>query len=308
VTDAAVETGPTAVDGNPPEQGGTLVKLPEPSRPRPVPVAESARVLAHRPVADRYRFLSLHAPGIADTALPGQFVMVTVARPGQGTPVLPRPMAIYRRDSTSGIVDILYGVVGNGTRQLATFAAGEELLLVGPLGRPFEVAGDTHRVLLVGRGIGTCSLTTVAEDNRYDGNLGRGNAVRLTAVTSGRTRAALIGADLYREAGAEHVYEVCDEDGTSDPETLYARLAADLDADPPDLVLTCGSERLLRLCGRLATRWGSRVQVSVEAHMACGIGYCHGCASGARGEGEESPLVCVDGPVFGWRPEPVGLP
>lgn len=305
MTDAAVETGHSPVDGDPPEQGGTLVKLPAPTRPRPVPVAQGAKVLAHRRVADRYRFLSLYAPGIAGTALPGQFVMVTVARPGQDTPVLPRPMAIYHRDPTSGVVDILYGVVGNGTRQLATFAPGEELLLVGPLGRPFEVSEGTRGVLLVGRGIGTCSLTTVAEDNQNNGDH---DAVRMLAVTSGRTRAALIGADFYREAGAERVYEVCDEDGSSDPRRLFALLATDLDVDPPELILTCGSERLLRLCGRLATRWGSRVQVSIEAHMACGIGYCHGCASGARGEGEESPLVCVDGPVFGWRPGPVGLP
>jgi dihydroorotate dehydrogenase electron transfer subunit len=38
--------------------------------------------------------------------------------------------------------------------------------------------------------------------------------------------------------------------------------------------------------------------VSLEAHMACGLGYCHGCSSGAPGLAEEAPLVCRDGPVF----------
>nr|WP_239081874.1 hypothetical protein [Streptomyces sp. SID9727] len=32
--------------------------------------------------------------------------------------------------------------------------------------------------------------------------------------------------------------------------------------------------------------------------MACGLGYCHGCATGTRGGPEESPLICKDGPVF----------
>jgi len=40
------------------------------------------------------------------------------------------------------------------------------------------------------------------------------------------------------------------------------------------------------------------VQVSLEAHMACGLGYCHGCATGTRTADEESPLICRDGPVF----------
>lgn len=289
------QTTTPPVTGGPREPGWELVKLPAPSHPRPKPIAENARVLAHYSIADRYRFLSLHAPGVAATALPGQFVMITLARSGESAPALPRPMAIYRRDPQQGTIEILYGVVGDGTRRLSTFATGENLLIVGPLGRPFEITDDSS-VLLIGRGIGTCSLTTVAQDAQVRG-------IRTVAVTSGRSRSALIGADFYRVMGAERVYEVCDDDATSTPESLYSRLSTDLDANPPGLILTCGSDRLTRMCEGLSARWDSPVQVSVEAHMACGIGYCHGCASGARSEGEESPLICTDGPVFGWRRE-----
>jgi dihydroorotate dehydrogenase electron transfer subunit len=272
-----------------------LVTLPAPAIPRPTPVVHRAPVLEHRPIADRYRLLRLHAPVIAERALPGQFVMLTAARGGEGAPVLPRPMAIYRTDVAAGTISILYGVVGFGTRRLAGFRTNETMTVVGPLGRWFELGPALRSVLLVGRGIGTCSLTTVAQQ-------AAGSGVAVTAVTSARYKGAVIGSDLYREFGATSVHEVTDEAGTSDVASLCARLTAELDAAPPEVILTCGSERLVGMCERLAGRWpGSQVQVSVEAHMACGLGYCHGCASGARSEGEETPLICRDGPVFAWE-------
>ena len=272
-----------------------LVKLPAPATSRPIPVVHRAPVLEHRPIGDRYRLLRLHAPVIAERALPGQFVMLTAARDGEGAPVLPRPMAIYRTDVAAGTISILYGVVGSGTERLAGFRTNESMTIVGPLGRWFEIGPAVRSVLLVGRGIGTCSLTTVAQQ-------AAGTGVAVTAVTSARYEGAVIGSELYREFGAASVHEVTDEAGTSDVASLFARLTGELDAAPPELILTCGSERLVGLCERLADRWpGTQVQVSVEAHMACGLGYCHGCASGARSEGEETPLICKDGPVFAWE-------
>ena len=51
--------------------------------------------------------LVLEVPQIAITAQPGQFVMLTVARPGQDAPVLPRPMALYSTDADTGVVEVL---------------------------------------------------------------------------------------------------------------------------------------------------------------------------------------------------------
>lgn len=266
-----------------------------PPTPRPHPISLNARVVSHRPLGDRYMTLVLEAPRIVAVAQPGQFVMLTVAHSGQDVPVLPRPMAIYSTNPDSGTMEILYGTVGDGTRKLATFEAEEFMFVVGPLGRSFDVAEDVKSVLLVGRGIGTCSLTRVAQENAKRG-------IRTIAVASSRSTKDSIGGDLYRSTGIRALYEVTDVDGSSSPDALFDRLTTDWDDTPPELLLTCGSRRLITLCERLAERWSARVQVSVEAHMACGLGYCHGCASGARSEGEESPLICRDGPVFRWHP------
>lgn len=262
-----------------------------PIAPRPPVVGAASRILEHRAVGYHYMHLELESPEIASVALPGQFVMLTAATGGSPVPALPRPMAIYSTDVERGAVTVVYAVIGRGTRRLSDFPVGESMYMVGPLGRGFEIPTTARSVLLIGRGIGTCSLTTVAQHNRLHG-------IDTIAVTSGRSPAAVVGADFFRDQGAVEVLEVTDEDGSSDPGALSARLTASLDRNPPQLILTCGSDRLALLSTTLAGRWGAEVQVSLEAHMACGIGYCHGCSSGAPADAAETPLVCKDGPVF----------
>ena len=250
-----------------------------------------ASIVENRHVADRYWFMRLHAPHVARYAQPGQFAMLTISSSSSDGPVLPRPMAIYATAPDQGTFDIMYGAVGAGTRKMASIPQRQTIKVVGPLGRGFSIVDSTRRVLLVGRGIGTCSLTMLGEAARRQG-------VAVVAVDSARTREALMGAAAYRASGAEALIEVVDAESTSDPAQLKSRLTRAL-SRPPDQIFTCGSTRLLNMCLELGRTWGADVQVSIEAHMACGIGYCHGCSSGERVATAEAPLVCKHGPAFG---------
>ncbi len=274
-------------------RGGALVRL-EQDGPAGARLLDAV-VLDNRRQVDRYWALRLHAPAVAESARPGQFAMLTVARDGESHPVLPRPMALYDWDRADGWVDVVYGVVGAGTRLLSTFRPGERLTLVGPLGRGFVRPAGVRSVLAVGRGIGVCSLARYALDATAAGAL-------VCAVLSGRTPEAVIGEQLLTRAGVV-VHPVNDADGSSDPADLRSLLRARLDDQPPQQIVTCGSDRLLELCAELGAQWGCEVQVAVEAHMACGLGYCHGCASGMRDATAETPLVCRDGPAFRWVPD-----
>lgn len=270
------------------DRAGTSTSLETIAGPRTAPTSLPAEVLVNRVHTDRYRLLRLHAPEIARTARPGQFVMISAARDHEPGPVLPRPMAIYVRDAESGTLDVVYGVVGGGTAALATFVPGERLVVTGPLGQGFVLRQDTERLLVIGRGVGICAMTTVAQD--------LADGADLAAVLSGRNPASVIGAEVFHRAGS--VWQVNDADGTSDPGALHDRLVRAFDDRPPQQILTSGSQRLTRLSGALAARWDATVQVSVEAHMACGVGYCHGCPAGTGTGAREGALVCRDGPVF----------
>lgn len=265
--------------------------------PVPDPLLARATVVSHGHVADRYWHLRLAAPQIAAAAQPGQFVMLTIARETEVGPVLPRPMAIYGVDVDAGIVDVMYGVVGAGTRRLTTFRRGEVLLTVGPLGRGFVMRQSTERILLIGRGIGTCSLTSLAFEARARG-------IDTVAVDSARNAHSLIADRAYRAAAVRRVIQVTDADATSDPQRLRKVLTQECGPRPPQQIFVCGSNRLIRLSTELGDLWGAEVQASLEAHMACGLGYCHGCSSGQRTGESEAPLICRDGPVFKWTSGP----
>ncbi|GAB0105191.1 dihydroorotate dehydrogenase electron transfer subunit [Nocardia sp. JMUB6875] len=272
---------------------GRLATLPAWTTGVPGIAAHHAEVLANSARGDRYWQLRLRAPDIAAVARPGQFVMLTAASGARLHPVLPRPMALYDWDIRAGWIDVVYGVVGEGSALLTEFRAGTAMTVVGPLGRGFDLDPAASSVLLIGRGIGVCSLTALAGQAARSG-------VETTVVLSARSRAALAGSEVLARHGIRDVITVLDSDGSSTPERLTARLLDRFDTAPPAQIFTCGSERLTDLCARLATRWRADLQVSLEARMACGLGYCHGCSSGRGGSGVEDPLVCADGPVFRW--------
>ena len=291
---------------------GLISVRPRSTVPRPHPVWDDAEVLVHEPVGERYRRLVLASDTIAATAQAGQFLMITVPPHGGDTILLPRPMAIHRRRAAitarpatadrsaivaaPGTIELIYGTVGRGTRALAAVPVGARLQVTGPLGRGFEFPPHTRSALLIGRGVGICGVMGAAEDAAALG-------IRTTMVLSGQRPDQLLGQSDCAELGVCTI-EVTDTDGSSALTALATRLRAEFDeatADttPPDVVMVCGAGVLARLAAELGAHWGVPVQASLEAHMACGLGYCHGCAAPVRTDPSvEGPLVCADGPVF----------
>jgi dihydroorotate dehydrogenase electron transfer subunit len=271
-----------------------LEPLPSPAD-RADPILELATVVSNEEIAPGAWRIRLDAPSIARAAQPGQFAMLTVARRGESVPVLPRPMALYAWDGPRGTIDVVYRVVGEGTRALTTWQPDESMTTVGPLGRPFQLDAATRSILLLGRGIGICSLTGLASAAREAG-------IEVDAVVSARERRALIGSDDFARLEVATLTEVTDDEGSSEVARLGGQLATLASGSPRwQQVFVCGSERLMRLATEVARASNASVQVSIEARMACGLGFCHGCATGIVGASEESPLVCVDGPVFACR-------
>jgi len=278
-----------------------LVRLrPPEAAPRPLATWDETPIVAHEEIGSKYHRLVLYAPSIAARARAGQFVMVTVPTASGPLP-LPRPMAIHRRHSGSGEIEIIFNIVGRGTELLARLGAGEHLLLTGPLGRGFEIPREATRVLLMGRGIGVCAVMGVAEDARKNG-------IEVTALLSSSSFDAIIGSTDCSELGAVAL-GVADEDGSSALGAVEETIRANLSEAPPSVIMVCGSNRLSRLAVQLGREWNAPVQVSLEAHMACGLGYCHGCAAPIPTSADkEGPLVCVDGPVFDLGLAPLDAP
>ena len=257
-----------------------------PSRAMPLPPAEQTcatatsgryRVIERRAFGP-YALLTLLAPDIAAVAAPGQFVMV--ALPGTQFR-LRRPLSLHSVDGER--VRLLIEPRGEGTRELAELGIADSLAVAGPLGRGFPL-DDVRAALLVGGGIGTAPFQFVADVLHARG-------VPVTATFGFRD------ASQARLAGAFEIDDlwVATDDGSVGRHGTAVELAREVGAGPQASVLACGPAPLLAAVRAWASAAGLPGYASLEAHMACGSGACHGCVVATR---EGYLRVCVDGPVF----------
>ena len=209
----------------------------------------------------------------------GQFIHI---RCGEGL-LLRRPISIC--DWQEGLLRIVFEVRGEGTTWLAQRKEGEQLDVLGPLGRGFRLDRQ-GRYLLAGGGIGVPPLLSCAV----------GTAGRSTAVLGFRSadRAMLLGDFAAR---CDSVRVTSDDGSIGVCSFVDAGVRSVLEQDRNyDAVLACGPKPMLRGVARAAAEFGIPCQVSMEERMGCGVGACLVCACDMA-DGTRKH-VCKDGPVF----------
>jgi dihydroorotate dehydrogenase electron transfer subunit len=256
---------------------------------------QRATVVWNRTVAPGYRRMGLEVDGYGESR-PGQFVMARTRR--SHAPLLRRPFSIHRRiDRSYGLsgIEVLYRVVGEGTRILSGLAAGAEVELVGPLGRGFRIPPDAVAIDVAAGGIGVAPMPFLLEDLRSRMDL---SACRV--FLGGRTREDLLCREDFEAMGLS-VTLTTDDGSEGDQCLLTHPLEAAVARKAPDLIVACGPTGMLGCVAGIARRFGVACQVSLESAMACGIGACLGCAVRPAAGGDGYLHVCKDGPVFDVR-------
>lgn len=258
------------------------------------PVAERGRVLANRVVAPGHNLVTVETRDIGRRARAGQFSQLRI--PGGGV-FLPRPFSFLAAEEDR--CSFLSRAVGPGTRALTEVRAGDEVDLLGPLGRGFDLpSAAAGEVILVGGGVGVPPLVHAAAELAPHAG---------TALLGAARGELLLCEDEL--AGRGWQVRVATDDGSCGhrgvvTDLLEQELAA---ARSRAVVMACGPHPMLRRCAELAAAAGVPCQVAMEEPMACGFGVCLGCAIRVRSAGPADPggqdrpayaLVCRDGPVF----------
>ena len=278
---------------------------------------ESARVISQLAYDAEQFVLRLASPKCAAHAQPGSFAHVSC----DASIPMRRPLSIMRADARAGWIELLYKVVGAGLRALAAKKAGDEISVLGPIGRPFIPQPERPRTLLLGGGVGIPPMVFLAERLREQNDAQR-RAVWNPLVLMGsevpfpfRTRPSAIIVPgmppgtlacmpLIEEWGIPcRLASLSDFPGCFPGfvTALADRWLASLSAAELSQVevFSCGPTPMLRASTQLARRYGLPCQVSLEEFMACAVGGCAGCAVQVRTpEGPAMKRVCVDGPVF----------
>jgi dihydroorotate dehydrogenase electron transfer subunit len=225
---------------------------------------------------------------------PGQFFMLAAAeRWGGGAderPFLPRAFSVARRhdDGTLDFVledpasarGLVTASLGPGTERLCELVAGDEMWLLGPLGRGFSPPRQARRPILVGGGVGIAPLAI------WQDTLGASALVLLGF----RDAAHAEGAALLRNA------RIATDDGSHGHRGLVTELlAAELGCDPRAEVYACGPPQMLEAVRALCAEHDVPAQLAMESGMACGYGACFGCVVPTK---DGYVRLCVDGPVL----------
>jgi dihydroorotate dehydrogenase electron transfer subunit len=253
-----------------------------------------ASVLWNKAVAEDTYHLGLSAPEDFGRARPGQFIMLQVDR-APGT-LLRRPFSIHQLIHNGGTVsgfELLYKVVGKGTRALRNYGPAEGLSVLGPLGSSFAVNRPWNRVFLVAGGIGVAPMPFLAARLIENGLAPE----RCHAFVGGRSQNDLLCCDELEALGLP--LTLTTDDGSAGDQCLITHpVEIVLEKGIPDAVFACGPMPMLAcLAGILKTR-SIFTQVSVESMMACGMGACLGCALPDKDKSAPYRHVCIDGPVF----------
>ena len=295
-------------------------------------VAEDARVEGLWAVASAHYRLRLRAPGITRRAKPGQFVNILC---GGGT-LLRRPLSIHRTERprlrphalragrvtargrrTGRCFEVLFRVVGPGTKALSRLARGDELPVLGPLGRGFEIPRALRTAVLVGGGCGTAPLYALAEELRIKGIetfalIGAEDEDTLPVVVSKRGGklpfgstggpACLKAADLEDIGVKTGLATMRGRSGFVGPVADMLELFLDAQKVAPrgTAVFASGPWGMLKQTAGITARFNVRCQVLLEEMMGCGIGACMSCVIKVRlPDGEVGQKrVCIDGPMF----------
>lgn len=259
----------------------------------------ASTILSNIEIAPGYWRIRLSAPPAFAATQPGQFVM---ARLGND-PLLRRPFAVFDMGTFEGAneawccwFEMLYKVVGKGTALLAKQREGAEIGILGSLGTGFQCSdNEKEERLLIGGGIGLAPLYLLAAD------LIRRQRTPVRLFAGGRTRDDLLCLEDFQRLGVD--CHTATEDG-SHGERGFVTLVLNryLDTLPDKATLyACGPHGMLRAVAQIAAERGLPCQVSLEAHMACGVGACLACVVPGKDHSPQTPdyrCVCAEGPVF----------
>ncbi|MBI4743266.1 MAG: dihydroorotate dehydrogenase electron transfer subunit [Actinobacteria bacterium] len=248
-----------------------------------------AEVIASKKITKDIYSIKILSPEISENAVPGQFVHLKCGE--DKSFILRRPFSIHRVDGKT--FELLFEVVGKGTRWLSEAKSHLTLDILGPIGRGFSIGDNLKSVMFVVGGMGVAPLVFLSDQLIK-------RKVKLYVAIGATTKDRLLYfMDLKR---ISYKIFVSTDDGTCGQKGFVTDLLNNaLNTVKPEQIYACGPRAVLRKTAEISKELKIPCEVSMVERMACGIGACLGCACKTKGKTNgdfEYKRVCVDGPVF----------
>ncbi|MCD6311291.1 MAG: sulfide/dihydroorotate dehydrogenase-like FAD/NAD-binding protein [Elusimicrobia bacterium] len=252
-------------------------------------------VLGNERLAEDVFCLKFLAPHVAAAARAGQFVMLMAYEKSERI-----PLTIAEADPASGLVMVVFKVMGRSTSDLSLIKKGEALFYAaGPLGKPTEFP-ESGRAIAVGGGIGLALIFPVIKEMKNRG-------LDVTTIAGVREKKFFFWEDKLRD-GCEKFYLTSDDGSCGEKGFVTGPLKRELDAfreggreghpyasNGIKIVYAVGPVVMMRTVADLTRKYGVKTVVSLNPIMVDGTGMCGSCRVKVAGEVR---FACVDGPDF----------
>ena len=242
-------------------------------------------------LADNIYAMDIHAPRVAESAQPGQFVILIVEETGERL-----PLTICDYDIDKGTVQIVVQTMGCSTRKLEDKEVGDHLHgFVGPLGVPSSYVREDieelkkERILFVAGGVGAAPTFPQV---RWLSERG----VKVDVILGAQNKNKVILEDKLKKF-ADNLY-VTTDDGSYGFHGMVTDQLEDLvknEGKKYDRCISIGPMIMMKFVALLTEKLNIPTTVSLNPIMVDGTGMCGACRVTV---GDETKFACVDGPEF----------
>ncbi len=238
--------------------------------------------------ADTFQYEVL-APRIAQSALPGQFLIVKMKENSERI-----PLTISDYNIEKGTVVLVFKAVGKSTREMAQYQAGDSFLdVAGPLGRSSEFVHipldelKQKRYVFIGGGVG---IAPIFPQVKWLHNHG----ITADCIIGAKTHDLLV---YEKELAQMSNLAVATDDGTSQYKGLVTNVLQQFidEGRHYDEIVAIGPMVMMRAVARMASQYNIKCTVSLNSIMVDGTGMCGACRVIVGGK---TMFTCVDGPEF----------
>jgi len=260
-------------------------------------------VLDNKMVTRHYGLMRLACEKPLGNVQPGQFIYLKLPTTAGGIPFLRRPFSIYDYElaGKKPVISLLYKIVGQGTKQMSRLKKGTSLNLLGPLGHGYKINKQARTSILVAGGIGIAGIHLLLKQlNKLQ------TQKRIYLLLGVRTKSELYIPPVSKSSEIKVLLST--EDGSYGEcgfvTGLLEKVVTRLSPVEKKLiqVYACGPQAMAQAVAGVTMPLDIPCQLSLEARMACGLGFCRGCVVPIYKNGIMSyASVCEDGPVFEAR-------
>lgn len=248
------------------------------------------KIKSKRALAPNITEMKVFAPRVAESAKPGQFVIVRTDERGERI-----PLTICDYDSKEGTITIVTQTIGNSTYKINHLQEGDSFEdVAGPLGMPSDLVDlppeelRRKKILFVAGGVGTAPVYPQVKWLHEHG-------VTADVIIGAKTKDLFIYTDEM--AKVSNLY-LCTDDGSAGFHGMVTGLMKDLidnRGKKYDHCVIIGPMIMMKFASLTTKEYGIPTVVSLNALMVDGTGMCGACRVTVDGE---TKFTCVEGPEF----------